>query len=89
MKNVIRNMSLIAIYFYIICFPLQIIAHEGDTLKCNFDNAIPNLYSALNGGFISGTNGFGDLEVAQKFGVDSVVTSCAAEDSSTMSEILI
>jgi len=73
----------------IFCLPSLLFAHEGDTLKCHFENGTPHLYLYPNGGFICGTNGFGDLEIAQKYGVDTVITSCTAENNSTLPEVYV
>lgn len=77
------------IILYSLLFTKSIFAHEGDTLKCHFKNSTPKLYTSTNGGFLSGTNGYGDLEFAQKYGVDTAFTACTAEDSSKITEVFV
>jgi len=69
----------------------QIYAHGGDTLKCHLETATPTLIPISNTGYVSGNNGFGDIEIAQKYGVDSVdlLNPCNATDSATMSEVQV
>jgi len=67
----------------------QIYAHGGGALKCHFNTATPVLIPISNTGYVSGNNGFGDIEIAQKYGVNAIdlPDSCNATDSATMSEV--
>ncbi len=70
-------------------FTINSFAHETDTLKCNLVAGTPTIYPAPTLGFISGNNNFLDLEIAQKYGIDTAVTDCAAADSSDMGEVAV
>jgi len=67
----------------------NVFAHETDTIKCNLTAGNPTLYPTVGGGFVSGNNVFGDLEIAQKYGVDTIATDCAAADSAEMTEVVV
>lgn len=70
-------------------FSLIGFAHVTDTLKCNLTTGTPTIYPASLMGFISGNNNFGDLEIAQKYGIDSTTSDCAAADSADMGEVAV
>lgn len=64
-------------------------AHETDTLKCNLTLGTPTIYPAPVVGYISGNNNFGDLEIAQKYGIDTMLTDCATVDSTRFKEVAV
>lgn len=84
-----KRINLLILFIGLNLFALAQSRHEGDTLRCNFPSGVPNLYPAAGGGFVTGNNVFGDKEIAQKFGIDTVVTDCAAVDSNFISEVLV
>lgn len=81
---------------FFICSSPCVEAHESDTLFCHFDSTAVftyTLYTSPNGGYLSGGNGYGDLEIAQKFGQapsgDTVGTECAVGADHQLNEVVV
>lgn len=51
--------------------PVDLTRTITDTLDQHFDSATVTLYSSLNGGFVGGNTGYGEIARAQEFDVDT------------------